>query len=57
MVSMRGLGVGCPLPHRAAGGSVPEEVACHTIRDVSAIDFAYAEDLHCTIRQISHTVR
>src|SRR6201992_1823295 len=32
---------------------LPEEVACRTIRDVSAIDFAYAKDLHCTIRQIS----
>src|SRR6201996_4058402 len=33
---------------------LPEEVACRTIRDVSAIDFAYARDLQCTIRQISH---
>jgi homoserine dehydrogenase len=32
---------------------LPEEVACRTIRDVSAIDFAYAKELHCTIRQIS----
>ena len=32
---------------------LPEEVACRTIRDVSAIDFAYANDLKCTIRQIS----
>ena len=32
---------------------LPEEVACRTIRDVSAIDFAYAKDLNCTIRQIS----
>lgn len=32
---------------------LPEEVACRTIRDVSAIDFAYARDLNCTIRQIS----
>jgi homoserine dehydrogenase len=32
---------------------LPEEVACRTIRDVSAIDFAYAKDLKCTIRQIS----
>jgi homoserine dehydrogenase len=32
---------------------LPEEVACRTIRDVSAVDFAYAKDLHCTIRQIS----
>jgi homoserine dehydrogenase len=32
---------------------LPEEVNCRTIRDVSAIDFAYAKDLDCTIRQIS----
>ena len=32
---------------------LPEEVACRTIRDVSAIDFAYARELNCTIRQIS----
>ena len=32
---------------------LPEEVACRTISDVSAIDFAYAKDLQCTIRQIS----
>jgi homoserine dehydrogenase len=32
---------------------LPEEVNCRTIRDVSAIDFAYAKDLNCTIRQIS----
>jgi homoserine dehydrogenase len=32
---------------------LPEEVDCRTIRDVSAIDFAYAKDLNCTIRQIS----
>jgi homoserine dehydrogenase len=32
---------------------LPEEVACRTIRDVSAIDFAYAKDLNCTIRQIA----
>jgi homoserine dehydrogenase len=31
----------------------PEEIACRTIRDLAAIDFAYAQDLHCTIRQIS----
>ncbi len=34
-------------------GVLPEEVACRTIRDVAAIDFAYASDLKCTIRQIS----
>ena len=32
---------------------LPEEVACRTISDVSAIDFAYASELQCTIRQIS----
>jgi homoserine dehydrogenase len=32
---------------------LPEDVNCRTIRDVSAIDFAYAKDLDCTIRQIS----
>ena len=32
---------------------LPEEVACRTIRDVSAVDFAYAKDLDCTIRQIA----
>ncbi|HEX3940083.1 MAG TPA: homoserine dehydrogenase [Acidobacteriaceae bacterium] len=31
----------------------PEEIACRTIRDLSALDFAYARDLQCTIRQIS----
>lgn len=31
----------------------PEEIACRTIRDLSALDFAYAKDLKCTIRQIS----
>lgn len=31
----------------------PEEVPCRSITDVSAIDFTYARDLDCTIRQIS----
>lgn len=31
----------------------PEEIACRSIRDLSALDFAYARDLRCTIRQIS----
>ncbi len=31
----------------------PEEIACRTIRDLAAIDFAYAAELNCTIRQIS----
>ena len=32
---------------------LPQEVDCRTIREVSAIDFAYAKELNCTIRQIS----
>ena len=31
----------------------PEQIACRTIRDLAAIDFAYAAELNCTIRQIS----
>jgi homoserine dehydrogenase len=31
----------------------PEEVICRSIRSIAAIDFAYARDLGCTIRQIS----
>ncbi len=31
----------------------PEQVACRSIQDVSALDFEYAHDLGCTIRQIS----
>ena len=31
----------------------PEQVETHSIRDVEQIDFAYAHDLGCTIRQIS----
>jgi homoserine dehydrogenase len=31
----------------------PEEIPCRTIRDVAAIDFAYARELDCTIRQIA----
>ena len=31
----------------------PEEVATQTIADIDAIDFAYAKELGCTIRQVS----
>ncbi|HEY0760487.1 MAG TPA: homoserine dehydrogenase [Acidisarcina sp.] len=31
----------------------PEEIPTHTITGIEAIDFEYARDLHCTIRQIS----
>jgi homoserine dehydrogenase len=32
---------------------VPEQVICRSIRDVSAVDFAYARELNSVIRQIS----
>jgi homoserine dehydrogenase len=31
----------------------PEAIPCRSIRDVAAIDFEYASELNCTIRQIS----
>lgn len=31
----------------------PEEIPCRSIREVSAIDFEYASELGCTIRQVS----
>jgi homoserine dehydrogenase len=31
----------------------PEEIACRSITPVDAVDFSYARDLGCTIRQIS----
>lgn len=31
----------------------PEEIPCRSIREVAAIDFEYARELKCTIRQIS----
>lgn len=31
----------------------PESVSCRSIRSISALDFSYAKDLNCTIRQIS----
>ena len=35
-------------------GIDPDQVAAQTIRHVSAVDFQYARELGCTIRQISH---
>lgn len=32
---------------------VPEALTCRSIRSIAAIDFSYAKDLNCTIRQIS----
>ena len=34
-------------------GVSPTQVACRSIRNISALDFEYARDLGCTIRQIS----
>ncbi len=31
----------------------PNEIVCRTIRSVAAADFVYAQELHCTIRQIA----
>jgi len=31
----------------------PQQVVCHSIRHVTAVDFEYAQELGCTIRQIS----
>ncbi len=31
----------------------PNDISCRSIRSLTATDFAYARDLHCTIRQIS----
>ncbi len=31
----------------------PNEIGCRTIRSVAAADFVYAQELHCTIRQIA----
>src|SRR5208283_4850261 len=31
----------------------PEQVVCRSIQDVCALDFEYAHDLGCTIRQVS----
>ncbi len=32
---------------------LPQQVMCHSIRNVNAVDFEYAHELGCTIRQIS----
>ncbi len=32
---------------------LPEDVLCRSIRDLSSIDFEYAHELDCTIRQVS----
>src|SRR5262249_17603317 len=31
----------------------PHQVICQSIRDISTVDFAYARELDCTIRQIA----
>jgi len=31
----------------------PDQVVCQSIREISAVDFAYARELNCTIRQIA----
>lgn len=42
------------LARLALGANVsPEEIACQSIRQVGAIDFAYAKDLGCTIRPVA----
>jgi homoserine dehydrogenase len=42
------------LARLALGASVsPDEIACQSIRQVGAIDFAYAKDLGCTIRPVA----
>ena len=33
--------------------AAPDQVICRSIREVSAVDFAYARELNCTIRQIA----
>ena len=35
----------------------PEEIRCRSIREVAAIDFEYAGELGCTIRQVSRAER
>jgi homoserine dehydrogenase len=42
------------LARLALGANVsPAEIACQSIRQVGAIDFAYAKDLGCTIRPVA----
>lgn len=44
----------CVLARLALGAELnPDEVPAQTIRTISAIDFAYAKELGCTIRQVS----
>jgi homoserine dehydrogenase len=44
----------CVLARLALGAELnPDEVPARTIRTISAIDFAYAKELGCTIRQVS----
>ena len=48
----------CVLARLALGAElVPEEVPAQTISLVSAIDFAYAKEMDCTIRQVSRAER
>ncbi len=35
----------------------PEQIPCTSIRDLAAVDFTYAHELGCTIRQISRAAR
>lgn len=35
----------------------PEEIPCRSIREIAAIDFEYASELGCTIRQVSRAER
>ena len=35
----------------------PEQIPCTSIRDIAAVDFTYAHELGCTIRQISRAAR
>ena len=48
----------CILARLALGAELaPEEVPAQTISRVAAIDFAYAKELGCTIRQVSRAER
>ncbi len=54
---VEGLDAGAKLAILARVGLTaelrPQQVMCHSIRQVAAIDFEYAAELGCTIRQIS----
>ena len=42
------------LAHAGLASRVrPEQILCRSIRDIDPVDFAYAHQLNCTIRQIS----